>query len=130
MGWNSITTKTRQLKIHGFTDGLTLESSLSYYGSDAKKILNLADQEAMDALLSAPLSIIKAQVVWAVRHEMARTIEDFLARRTRCQILNAQESIKIAPQVASIMASEMGYSKSWEDEQVASYTKVTLNYIL
>ena len=61
---------------------------------------------------------------------MARTVEDFLARRTRCQILNAEESVKMAPKVASIMANEMGYSKKWEVEQVTSYIKVTSNYIL
>ena len=61
---------------------------------------------------------------------MARTVEDFLARRTRCQILNAKESIKIAPKVASIMANEMGYSSEWEADQVTNYTKVTSNYIL
>jgi glycerol-3-phosphate dehydrogenase len=128
--WNSIATKTKHLKIHGYTNDLNLENSLEYYGSDAEKILNLADQEEMHELLSMPLNIIKAQVVWAVRHEMARTVEDFLARRTRCQILNAEESVKMAPKVASIMANEMGYSKKWEVEQVTSYTKVTSNYIL
>ena len=128
--WNSIATKTKHLKIHGYTNDLNLENSLEYYGSDAEKILNLADQEEMHELLSTPLNIIKAQVVWAVRHEMARTVEDFLARRTRCQILNAEESVKMAPKVASIMANEMGYSKKWEVEQVTSYIKVTSNYIL
>jgi glycerol-3-phosphate dehydrogenase len=128
--WNSIATKTKKIKIHGFTDNIDSSNSLESYGADANKILNLAKQKGMGDLLSVSLNIIKAQVVWAVRHEMARTVEDFLARRTRCQILNAKESIKIAPQVASIMANEMGYLKCWEDEQVTSYTKITLNYIL
>ena len=130
LGLKSISTKTRHLKIHGFTESIDSENSLGYYGSDAKKILNLADQEKMGALLGDSLKIMKAQIIWAVRNEMARTVEDFLARRTRCQLMNAQESIEIAPQVASIMALEMGYSKEWEIDQVTSYTQVTSNYIL
>jgi len=84
----------------------------------------------MSELLSSSLGIMKAQVVWAVRHEMARTVEDVLARRVRCQLLDAKESIKMAPKVASAMAVELGKDKAWEEQQVADYVKVTLNYIL
>ena len=130
LGWKNIPTKTRHLKIHGFTNDENIDNSLAQYGSDAKKILNLANEEDLGEMLSSSLKVIKAEVVWAVRNEMARTVEDFLARRTRSQLLNAQESIKIAGQVASIMADELDYSKKWEDDQVISYTKVTSNYIL
>jgi glycerol-3-phosphate dehydrogenase len=61
---------------------------------------------------------------------MARTAEDFLARRVRCQLLDARESMRMAPQVAEIMAKEMGKDEKWQTEQVANYIKVTSNYIL
>ena len=61
---------------------------------------------------------------------MARNVEDFLARRTRCQLLDAKESIRIAPQVAEIMAKELGKDQEWQTKQVADYIEVTSNYIL
>jgi len=76
------------------------------------------------------LEVVNAQVVWAVKHEMARTVEDFLARRTRCQLLDARESIKMAPQVAEIMAAELGEDAAWQAKQIDDYAQVTSNYIL
>jgi glycerol-3-phosphate dehydrogenase len=80
--------------------------------------------------LSESLQIIKAQVVWAVREEMAMTVEDVLSRRTRCQLLDARESIRMAPEVASIMAEEMGKDQQWVRSQVLAYEEVTRNYFL
>jgi len=74
--------------------------------------------------------VFKAQVVWAARHEMARTVEDVLARRTRCLLLDARESIRIAPAVASLLAKELNKDKKWEKEQVEGYTAIAQNYIL
>lgn len=61
---------------------------------------------------------------------MARNVEDFLARRVRCQLLNAKESVKMAPKVAEIMANELGKDEAWQTKQVADYIEVTSNYIL
>jgi glycerol-3-phosphate dehydrogenase len=80
--------------------------------------------------ISRTLEVINAQVVWAVKYGMARTVEDFLARRTCYQLLDAKESIKRAPQVVKIMAAELGEDQDWQLKQVADYKKVTSNYIL
>ena len=130
LGWSHISTKTRNLKIHGYKEHVVYENPLYFYGSDEEGLLNLAKEEAMDTHISKALQVINAQVVWAVKYEMARTIEDFLARRTRCQLLDAQESIKMAPQVAKIMANELGKDQDWQEKQVADYMEVTLKYIL
>ena len=68
------------------------------------------------------------QVVWAVRNEMARTVEDVLARRTRALFLDARESIRIAPEVAEIMARELGKNKKWKADQIKSFEEVANNY--
>lgn len=65
-----------------------------------------------------------------VREEMARTVEDVLARRSRCLFLNAAASIQAAPDVAAIMARELGRDESWIHSQVEAYTAVAENYLL
>ena len=70
------------------------------------------------------------EVIWAVRHEMARTAEDFLSRRTRALLLDARVSLEMAPKVISLMAKEMGYKKSWELEQLRKFTELAKNYII
>ena len=61
---------------------------------------------------------------------MARTVEDFLARRTRSLLLNASASIEMAPKVASLMAKELGRDRNWQARQVKSYQKIAAGYIL
>jgi glycerol-3-phosphate dehydrogenase len=80
--------------------------------------------------LSEELKIHKLQIVWAVEHEMARTVEDVLSRRTRALLLNAKESRRIAPEVASIMAKLMGRDDQWKEDQVKSFTQLTEQYLL
>jgi glycerol-3-phosphate dehydrogenase len=104
---------------------------LSWYGSDEDAITELAKEHPeLGAQLSESLNIIRAQVVWAVREEMARTVEDFLARRTRALFLDARESIRMAPEVARIMARERGKDQAWEKDQVESYTMLARSYLL
>ena len=129
-GWSHIPTKTKHLKIHGYKENVDHNNPLYFYGSDEKEIIKLSNNKGMSELISSSLGVMKAQVVWAVRHEMARTVEDVLARRTRCQLLDAKESIKMAPIVAKVMATELGEDAAWEEKQVADYVQVTLNYIL
>ncbi|HON70882.1 glycerol-3-phosphate dehydrogenase/oxidase [Tenuifilum sp.] len=130
-GWEKSKTKTRNLKIHGYTNNVNHSDPLYVYGTDKEKILELARVEPeLGETLSQSLGIIKAQVVWAVRNEMARNVEDFLARRTRCLLLDARESMRIAPAVAAIMARELNRDKNWEREQVENYLAIAQNYIL
>ncbi|PQB03377.1 FAD-dependent oxidoreductase [Polaribacter filamentus] len=129
-GWSHIQTKTKNLKIHGYKKNVDHNNPLYFYGSDEDGVLEIGKKEGMKESISRTLQVINAQVVWAVRYEMARTVEDFLARRTRCQLLDAKESIKMAPKVAKIMAAELGEDQEWQLKQVADYTKVTSNYIL
>jgi glycerol-3-phosphate dehydrogenase len=128
--WAHIPTKTKHLKIHGYKENVDYNNPLYFYGSDEEGVLDLASKNGNGDFISTSLEIINAQVVWAVRNEMARTVEDFLARRTRCQLLDARESIKMAPKVAQIMAVELGKDKAWETAQVNDYLQVTSNYIL
>lgn len=128
--WKQTESKTKKFKIHGYKKDVDLTDPLYVYGTDKEEILKLAQKEpGMDQLLSESLQLIKAQVVWAVREEMARTLEDVLARRIRCLFLNAPETMRIAPQVASIIAAELGKDKTWEEKQVADFLAMANNYV-
>ncbi len=70
------------------------------------------------------------EIIWAVRNEMARNIEDFLSRRTRLLLLDARASIEVAPIVAKHMAKELKYGSSWKKDQVKQYTELAKNYLL
>ena len=70
------------------------------------------------------------EVVWAVRYEMARTLDDVLARRVRLLFIDAREALRVAPMVAKVMASELGMPDAWMDEQVTAFTAIAKNYIV
>ncbi len=128
--WKHIATKTKNLKIHGYKKDVDLNNPLYFYGSDEEPLLKLSTEKGWNATLSNSLGVIEGQVVWAVQNEMALNVEDFLARRTRCQLLDAKESVRMAPRVAEIMASELGKDSEWQAKQVEDYKKVTSNYII
>ena len=124
------TSNTKNLKIHGYIKTVNSNNPLHVYGSDEAKIIELAKLENLENYLSEPLKIIKAQVIWGARYEMARTVEDILARRTRALFLDAKESIRIAPEVAKLLAKELGYNKEWETIQITNFNSIASNYIL
>ena len=122
---------TRSLRIHGHHQNAERFGDLSAYGSDAPAIQALFREDARYAEKLHPGRPIKAgEVVWAVRHEMARTVEDVLARRTRTLLLDAQTSIEMAPEVAALMAEELGRDDVWQREQVEAYEALARGYLL
>jgi len=128
-GWEKTVSKTKTLKIHGYKKDRDLKDPMYVYGTDKEKILDLARHNPdLSIVVSEKLSLVAAQVVWAIRHEMARTVEDVLSRRTRCILLDSKEATRIAPQVAAIMAAELGRDKNWENEQVEEFAALAANY--
>lgn len=122
---------TRDLRIHGYGVEPSSQKELTVYGSDAAAIESLMRERPEYAeRLHERLPVRIAQVVWATRQEMARTVEDVLARRTRCLILNAAASIEAAPRVAEILASELGRDESWKRSQVEAYTALARGYLM
>jgi glycerol-3-phosphate dehydrogenase len=129
LGWAHMKTSTTSLHIHGYVDQVNWKDPLYFYGSDAPKIRQQMNGSSSE-WISESLKIHKMQVHWAVQHELARTVEDFLSRRTRALLLNAQESIRIAPEIVRIMAAELKKDEQWMREQLDSYTKLAHQYIL
>ncbi len=122
---------TKNLEIHGFALDIDTEDPLYWYGKDREKLNQLVkDDPTLGKQLSEKLSMIEVQVVWAVRGEMARTVEDFLSRRSRAIQLDAKEAIRMAPRVAELMAGELGYDRVWIDTQIESFTSLAQSYLL
>ena len=76
------------------------------------------------------LPINGAQVVWAVRHEMARTLDDVLARRTRALFLNSRAAMAMAPAVVQLMARESGRDQSWQQRQLREFEEVAAGFVV
>ncbi len=121
---------TSDLKIHGYTTKKQA-NHFDVYGNDAESIRLLAiENPDLKNILHPLFPNIAAEVVWATRNEMARTIEDVLARRLRVLFLNAKAAIEMAPKVASLMAEELGHDDAWEKEQVEEFIEVAEGYVL
>jgi glycerol-3-phosphate dehydrogenase len=116
---------TKELRLHGWHENARELGELGVYGTDAPGLLRLAASDpALGAPLHPELPVTGAQIVWAARHEMARTLEDALARRTRALFLNASAALAMAPAAARLLASELGRDEDWQTAQIAEFRAV------
>jgi glycerol-3-phosphate dehydrogenase len=122
---------TRNLNVHGFAPRARKHGSLGVYGSDALAIRELIRKESkLGKRLHPALPYCAAEVVWAAREEMARTVDDVLARRTRALFLNAEAARQMAPEVARLLAGELGRGEMWQAAQVGFFEEVSSRYVL
>ena len=122
---------TENLKIHGWVGETNKNDQLHFYGSDAAHIKKLCkSDETLIELIHPYLPNIKAEIIWAVQNEMAQTVEDVLARRTRILFLNASAAIEAAPAVAQIMAKAMHKNNDWAQQQIIDFNTVAKQYLL
>jgi len=122
---------THHLKIHGWHTDAKQLGDLAVYGSDAAEIRELIRANpTLGRKLHPALPYVQAEVIWAVRHEMACTIEDVLARRMRALFLNARAALEMAPAVAELMAEELGWDGAENGKQLTAFQDVVRNYVL
>jgi len=120
---------TRDLRIHGYCEDAEKFGDLDVYGVDAAAIRALAaEQPGLAAQLHPALPVIGAEIVWGVREEMARTVEDALARRTRALFLNARAAMAMAETAAHLMAVELGKNGEWATAQTGAFRHVAEQY--
>ena len=123
--------KTKELPIHG--SGVKVENTLGLnrYGSDREKIEQMiADKPILGEKLHTSHPFLIAEVQWAVEQEMARTIEDVLARRVRLLFLDARAALEVAPTVGEILAKELNREKDWVKKQLSEFQELANQYIL
>ena len=122
--------KTKRLKIHGWIANKSI-TSFSMYGSDEAAIqLMIAGDPSLSEKIHPHYAYTKAELIWFVEHEMAITIEDILARRTRLLFLDAKAAVEAAPVVAQLMASVTGKDAAWVREQLYRFTDLAKNYLI
>jgi glycerol-3-phosphate dehydrogenase len=123
--------KTAGLSIYGARPNPDRSDPLFVYGADMEKVLAVYDEHPdWKNRVCAKDTYTKGEVIWSVRNEMARTVEDILARRTRVLFLDARVAIEMAPEVARLMASELKKDFGWEAEQVEKFQQIAQNYVL
>lgn len=121
---------TESLQIYGYHQHAHVFGALEQYGSATPNLKKLLDEKPnYKNKLHPNYSHVEGEVIWAVRNEMARSIEDFLARRTRLLFLDAEASIITAPKVAQLMAKELGYKQEWEKIEIENYIKLARKYM-
>lgn len=120
---------TKTLPIHASGHEANWNDPLYYYGNDLPSLREQINKNP-GGWLSLSLNIHEQQVIQAVRHEMARTVEDVLARRTRALLLDARESRRIAPRVAAIVAAELNKPAAWQEEELQSFYDLSAKYLL
>ncbi len=120
---------TKDLHIHGYMENAETLDDLEVYGADAAAIQALAASDTTLARQLHPnLPMIGAEIVWAAREEMARTVEDALARRTRALFLNSRAAMEMAPRAAELLAQELGRNEAWTQEQAVVFCKLAEQY--
>lgn len=124
--------RTRRLPLLGGRDFESTESPepsahehlAGRYGSLAGELLALVEADpALGEPLVAGLPYLRAEAVYAVRNEMARTVDDVLSRRTRARLLARDASARAAEDVARIIGDELGWTDETRRDQVAEYRR-------
>lgn len=121
---------SKEILLHGYTKDIP-EGHWAVYGSNAAKIQEIALEKALYAeKIHVNFPNILAEVVWAVRNEMAMKLEDVLSRRVRLLILDAQAALDSAERVVQIMAAEMGKDAEWMAAELEDFSKTAHKYLI
>jgi len=132
VGFTSRPSVTHELRLHGCPLGNSVSASsrFPFYGTDGVLIEQLIqEQPELGERLHPDLPMVAAEVVWAVRNEWARTVEDVLARRNRALFLNARAAIAMAPAVARWMAKELNRDSAWQSSQILALEQIAKNFV-
>lgn len=121
--------QTRETKLHGHAES-SLLTHRSVYGTDLSEIEAIEKSQPQTAQpYCEELPIRPSEVIWAVRSEMAQTVDDVVARRTRMLLLDARATLEIAPAVAATMAQELGKDEAWCERQLNDFEEICLHYL-
>jgi glycerol-3-phosphate dehydrogenase len=124
---------TETLRLHGWKPSSpeSPEDPMRLYGTDLEGLESLeAERPDLREALHPALPYRRSTIVWAARHEMARTLEDVLARRTRSLLLDVKASVDAAPEAALLLARELGRDAAWAETQVEAYHRLADGYLV
>ena len=121
--------KTERVKLFGFKKNVDWSDPMHVYGSLKKQIESMGSKNDNESL-SNKFYISNNIIQWSIIHEMAISLEDVLARRTRCIFLDSRESMRIAPIVAKKMAEVLEEDQNWIDMELKKFNKLIKNYMV
>jgi glycerol-3-phosphate dehydrogenase len=122
--------RSETLRLHAWTTAHETTPHRDAYGADNPRLTAMLEENVeWTKPLHPRLPYCAGEVVWAARNEMARTVEDTLARRTRALLLDASASLEIAPEVAALLAKELGRDEQWEKAQVSVFRTLAGGYL-
>ena len=112
------------------TEDLSLADTRRRSGQSASETLpGIGGTGPRSRRLHPDLAITADDVLHAARHEMARTVEDVLTRRSRSLLLNARAATEVAPAVAELLTKGFGRGPVWEAEQVAVFRELAKGFL-
>lgn len=122
---------TENYQIHGTRPNPDFSDPLYVYGTDADDIRALINSSPeMKERLHPDYAYTKGEVLWLIRNEMPRTLEDILARRLRILFLDARAAMQVAPVVVGLLARERKKDEKWQAAQLEDFNSVASHYIL
>lgn len=123
--------QTSDLPIHGADGEANRDNHLYVYGNEQETLEKLiASSSQMAEKVHPRLEFTMAEIHWAIHHEMARTIEDVLARRVRILFLDARAAIEVAPKVADMLMKALHKNEKWKQQQLQEFTSMAQHYVL
>jgi glycerol-3-phosphate dehydrogenase len=121
---------TEELNIQGFHKNAAKYDRLAPFGSDAPEVRAVMEERpGWDEPVHPRLDLTRGEVAWFARVEMARTVDDVLARRTRALLLDARAAADAAPTVAGLLAEELGRGDGWAEDQVGTFLELARGYV-
>ena len=119
--------RTARLRLRGAKSGDAGATGLTRhladrFGAEASEVRALIQADpTLGEPLVAGLPYVRAEALHAVRHEMATSLDDVLARRTRARLQARDASAAAAPAVAALIAADLGWTAEETERQVAAY---------
>ena len=118
------------ISVGGLSARPCVTARLPLHDSDAPGLAHLiAENPALARPLHDGLTYRAADVVWGARFELARTVEDVLARRTRALFLDARAARDSAPRVGELLARELGHDADWQNRQIRQFQTLAERYL-
>ncbi len=122
--------QTSDLRLHGWSESTAGREPLDVYGSDGAEVERVTQEvDGGSTILHQDLPYLRGEVIWAVRYEMARTVEDVLSRRTRALLLDARAARESASTVADLMARELKRDDDWKQSQTRAFSRLAAEYL-
>ncbi|MFA5504715.1 MAG: FAD-dependent oxidoreductase [Vulcanimicrobiota bacterium] len=119
---------SKRLNIHGYHEHAEKFGELQHYGSDAREVRKLIEEDP--DLVHPRLKLRRGEVRWMARHEMARSVDDVLSRRSRSLLFDAKAAREAAPTVASILREELNRDEDWRERQCRDFDELSRAYLV